>query len=445
MGIARWHARLDADANACGGKRHRCPATRHGRHSAGVRPGGRRDPIRPAGDDRSRRVFGDVARHHQEPGHPPVHHQPGPHRHAALAGLSFLQRAGIGLVARDQRRAGGHCGGQPGLWRGARHHPGIWHRPDRRSGGLFDLPVRAIGTEPCGSSKLDQAPLAHHPPRCADLDIRLCFAAAVRLSRSGTTRLVCDCRAGRGRNGDALCPASLLPANFRIHDVSAIGLILSRVVQRAAALRWPAAIVLLVACVIVVANRDSLWNDKIASLSPVSQADVELDTRLRADMGAPDVRYLVVVSGANQEAVLRASERVSTLLQTLVEQGELAGFESPSRYLPSTATQRARQDSLPARPVLETRLAQAVQGLPVRAQLFTPFLDDAAAARSQPLLQATDLAADLDGDGGRCLAHSATATMARLVAADRARGRQHQRGSYSRGIERTCPMCCLWT
>jgi len=184
---------------------------------------------------------------------------------------------------------------------------------------------------------------------------------------------------------------SLLPADFRIHDVSVTGLALSRVVQRAAALRWPAAIVLLAACAIVVENRASLWDDKIASLSPVSQADVELDTHLRADMGAPDVRYLVVVSGANQESVLRASEEVSTLLQTQVEQGRLAGFESPSRYLPSLATQRARQDSLPPRPLLETRLAQAVQGLPVRAQLFSPFLDDTVAARSRPLLQAADL------------------------------------------------------
>ena len=184
---------------------------------------------------------------------------------------------------------------------------------------------------------------------------------------------------------------SLLPAHFHIHDVSVIGLALSRLVQRAAALRWPAAILLLAACAIVVAHRASLWNDTIASLSTVSQADVELDTRLRADMGAPDVRYLVVVSGANQESVLLASERASTLLQTQVEQGQLAGFESPSRYLPSAATQRARQASLPPRPLLETRLAQAVNGLPVRAYLFTPFLADATAARSQPLLQATDL------------------------------------------------------
>jgi predicted exporter len=183
----------------------------------------------------------------------------------------------------------------------------------------------------------------------------------------------------------------LLPANFRIHDVSAIGLVLFRLVQRAAKLRWAVALLLLAACATLGLQSASLWNDKISSLSPVSQADVALDASLRADMGAPDARYLVVVSGASREAVLSSSEQVSALLQTQVDQGELAGFESPSRYLPSAATQRARQASLPSPAELETRLAQAVQGSPARAQLFAPFLADVAAARSQPLLQAADL------------------------------------------------------
>jgi predicted exporter len=78
-------------------------------------------------------------------------------------------------------------------------------------------------------------------------------------------------------------------------------------------------------------------------------------------------------------------------LQTQVDLGELARFESPSRYLPSTATQRARQASLPAADQLQTRLEQAAQGLPVNAKLFTPFLADVQTARSQPLLQAADL------------------------------------------------------
>jgi predicted exporter len=41
--------------------------------------------------------------------------------------------------------------------------------------------------------------------------------------------------------------------------------------------------------------------------------------------------------------------------------------------------------------MLETRLAQSVQGLPVRVPLFAPFLADVAAARKQPSLQTSDL------------------------------------------------------
>jgi predicted exporter len=183
----------------------------------------------------------------------------------------------------------------------------------------------------------------------------------------------------------------MLPRGFRIHDVSAIGAGLSRWVERAAALRWGAALVLLAACAVLLQLRAQLWSPNISSLSPVSQADVAMDTRLRADMGAPDVRYLAVVSGPDREAVLQSSEQVALVLQAQVERGELAGFQSPSHYLPSIATQRARQASLPAAQDLQARLAQAVQGLPVQASLFAPFMADVAAARTQALLQPHDL------------------------------------------------------
>jgi predicted exporter len=183
----------------------------------------------------------------------------------------------------------------------------------------------------------------------------------------------------------------LLPREFRIHDVSAIGASLSRWVERASMLRWGVAMVLLAACAILWQHRGHLWSPNISSLSPVSQADVAMDTRLRADMGAPDVRYLAVVSGPDREAVLRSSEQVASVLQAQVDRGELAGFESPSNYLPSMAAQRQRQASLPAPQELRARLAQAVQGLPVQASLFAPFLADVASARTQPLLQSRDL------------------------------------------------------
>ncbi len=183
----------------------------------------------------------------------------------------------------------------------------------------------------------------------------------------------------------------LLPGNFRIHDVSAIGRVLARAVQHASAWRWPAAALLLAACAVLATQRASLFNDRISSLSPVSQADVALDESLRADLSAADVRYVVVVSGTSREAVLQAAEQASALLQAQVDRGELAGFESPSRYLPSVAMQRARQASLPPTGLLQAQLGQATQGLPVRAQVLAPFLTDVAAARSQALLQPADL------------------------------------------------------
>jgi predicted exporter len=183
----------------------------------------------------------------------------------------------------------------------------------------------------------------------------------------------------------------LLPAGFRIHDVSAIGRVLQALAGRAPALRWPAAAVLLAACAVLAGNHTSLFNDKISSLSPVSRADIALDESLRADMGAPDVRYVVVVSGSNRETVLQTAEQVSGVLQAQVDKGQIASFQSPSRYLPSLATQRARQASLPPPELLQARLAQAVQGLPVRAQVFAPFLADVAAARGLPPLQPADL------------------------------------------------------
>ena len=183
----------------------------------------------------------------------------------------------------------------------------------------------------------------------------------------------------------------LMPENFRIHDVSSLGRLLSRLAKLATRARWPASILLLAACIILFMHRNDLWNEKISSLSPVSQSDIALDAKLRADIGAPDVRYMVVVSGKDQESVLQAAERASKILQKQVERGELSGFSSPSRYLPSLETQRMRMNSLPDPNTLASRLAQAVQGLPVKVERFKPFLSDVEAARNEPLLQRSDL------------------------------------------------------
>lgn len=183
----------------------------------------------------------------------------------------------------------------------------------------------------------------------------------------------------------------LLPRGFHIRDVSAVGLRLAGLAAQASRLRWLAVALLAAACVVVFLHKDHLWNNELAALSPVSAADQALDKRLRAAMGAPDVRYMVVIAGDSQQAMLQASEQAAVVMQGLVERGELSAFESASRYLPSLATQRARQASLPPAATLQASLDAAVSSMPVKAASFAPFVADVEAARRQALLQRSDL------------------------------------------------------
>lgn len=183
----------------------------------------------------------------------------------------------------------------------------------------------------------------------------------------------------------------LLPSSFRIRDLSTVGEYLSRHIQKAQTLRWPAIILLAVACGTIYHHRADLWSKQIASLSPVSQEDIALDTQLRADVAAPDVRYMLIVSGNSREAVLQSSEKVEKLLTAEVQAGTIASFESPSRFLPSEATQRARQASLPDPEILKKRLAAAVDTLPIKAERLSPFIEDIARAHQQGLINNSTL------------------------------------------------------
>jgi len=152
---------------------------------------------------------------------------------------------------------------------------------------------------------------------------------------------------------------------------------------------------------VLLAHHDRLWNRELASLSPVSHADQMVDARLRADLGAPDTRYLITASADSVEAVLQSAERLQPVLSAMVQSGALAGFESPSFYLPSMATQRRRQGALPPAAELQRRLSEAVVGLPVRAERLRPFVEEVQRARAAaPIvladLQGTSLSLALD-------------------------------------------------
>jgi len=133
-------------------------------------------------------------------------------------------------------------------------------------------------------------------------------------------------------------------------------------------------------------HQGSFWEDELQSMNPVPRADQQRDQSLRQDMGAPDVRYIVIATAAREDDALRASERIDPALRALISEQRIDGFDGPHIYLPSTDVQRARQSAIPDNVALASNLARATADLPFKDDLFAPFLNDAAAARVQPLL-----------------------------------------------------------
>lgn len=134
------------------------------------------------------------------------------------------------------------------------------------------------------------------------------------------------------------------------------------------------------------------WATDLQSLSPLPAEQRRLANELRNQLGAPEVSKIIVIHRDTPNLVLRSSERLADRLRDSVALGLIKSFDMPSRYLPSSETQKQRQAVLPDRVSLEQQLRQAMQGLPFRANAFSPFLDAINVSRSLPVL---DLSAAL--------------------------------------------------
>ena len=178
----------------------------------------------------------------------------------------------------------------------------------------------------------------------------------------------------------------LLPV--RVRDVAALGWLrrLRAAVDALPRPRWIAWLVALAIVAMLGFARGPFWQNDLAALTPLPTDLLQRDARLRAALGAPDVRYLLIIEAATPEAVLARSQRLEPEVDALVAARAVDAIELPSRYLPSAATQRTRQQKLPDRATLEAALAQATDGLPFRRDLFAPFVTDVQTARNLPPL-----------------------------------------------------------
>ena len=187
---------------------------------------------------------------------------------------------------------------------------------------------------------------------------------------------------------------ALLPARLNLAAIEPVGeavLTLRARLSRVRLLDRAAPVAALLALGILAVHRVPLWDGQLSSLSPVPAASIALDSALRRDLGAPEVRSVVVASAASADGALAAAEAAAPALDRLVVEGVLASYDSPARYLPSQARHEARQASIPTRERVQALLAGALATLPVRGDQLHPFIDALETARTAPRITRADL------------------------------------------------------
>lgn len=153
--------------------------------------------------------------------------------------------------------------------------------------------------------------------------------------------------------------------------------------------RWPrvaSLIAIAAAAAGLVAVHPGWWETDLANISPIPAAMRAQDASLRREMDAPEVSVFLASHGATESAALEAAEAILPMLERWQGEGLIRSFDSPARCLPSPATQAARLRALPDAPTLEANLREALKGLAFRPDAFEPFVREAAAARSAPML-----------------------------------------------------------
>ncbi|HEV7778175.1 MAG TPA: MMPL family transporter [Luteibacter sp.] len=178
----------------------------------------------------------------------------------------------------------------------------------------------------------------------------------------------------------------LLPARVRdVADTPGLGAF-RRWLDALPRPRWLPIPVALAAVLMLWFAPGPFWQNNLAALTPLPQDLLMKDARLREALGAPDVRYLLVLQAHSADGVLALSEKIEPTIQGLIGKRALDTVELPSTYLPSLAVQRSRQAKLPDRGTLDAALSAALEGKPFRKDLFAPFVDDVETARTAPLL-----------------------------------------------------------
>jgi len=145
------------------------------------------------------------------------------------------------------------------------------------------------------------------------------------------------------------------------------------------------------------AQRDQLWEDDLAALSPIPRYLIDQDRELRRQLNAPEVSRMLIVTADTAEVALQQAEALQPRLQALMDDEVIRDSELVTRLLPSAKTQRERQAQLPDKTSLQVNLQQAMSGLPYKSGTFEPFIEAVEESRTLPALKPEQTAETLLG------------------------------------------------
>jgi len=137
-------------------------------------------------------------------------------------------------------------------------------------------------------------------------------------------------------------------------------------------------VVLGAAIILLGIARPALWESDLATLVPVSKERLQRDRELRDALGAPEMGYLLAVSGDSYEDVLERTEQLEPLVGRAREAGFLAGATLATTLLPSERSQRQRLEYMHGISDLSQRMETATANMPFSATAFDPFVADVA-------------------------------------------------------------------
>jgi predicted exporter len=261
-------------------------------------------------------------------------------------------------------------------------------------GVAIDYPIYLFSHRLPGVSPLDTARTVGPTLVTAVVAICIAYLAFLVSGVSGLAQLACFNVSGLAAAG--LCTRfalpRLLPERSPEYGATALPRRLATLTAALPRLPWLGPVAALACIAVLALVPGPLWENDLGRLTPVPAPRLLEYESLRRELGAPDIRYMLAITGSSADGVLAREEHLAGALAALVARGAISRYDFAARYLPSESVQLRRRAALPDAPTLRAALDEATRGLAFRSGLFEPFLQDVERARTLPPLTVAGVA-----------------------------------------------------